>query len=211
MRASSSRLWGRLHEAEVGPRLGVAVGALDGGLQPFDLASVGSGEDHEVRVASRVQGGSQFQDHLLSRDHLLTLEVPAALRRDLVLEQEAGSSGPLGLPHGAHDVVQVAMPGIAVGHDWHVDAQSHPPHDVGDLAEGQESDVRQAQQAAGDAESPRQDELDPGQLDQPGAEDVIRSQTANDPGLGQQFSQPRHTSHETASPPVWRSGHRPSP
>src|SRR5262249_4996787 len=52
-----------------------------------------------------------------------------------------------------------------------------------------EPDVRQPQQAGGGAEAPEEDRLQPGGLDQPGGEDVVGPQAADDARPGQELAQ----------------------
>src|SRR5581483_2132181 len=85
--------------------------------------------------------------HLIRRDHLLALEMAAALGENLILEDDAGGAGALELLHAAHDVVQVAVTGVAVGDDRDRHAVRHAPHGVGHLLHAEEVQVRQAVEA----------------------------------------------------------------
>ena len=71
-----------------------------------------------TKSASRagVESGPQLEYHFLAGNDLLALEMAAALGCDLVFQQDAGGPGPLELAHGADDIVQIAVAGIAVGH-----------------------------------------------------------------------------------------------
>src|SRR5262249_6580142 len=143
----------------------------------------------QIRVAARVERGLQLQDHLVGGDDLLALEVPAALRRDLVLDQDAGRPGALELAHRADDVVQVAVPRVAVGDDGDGDALGHAAHGGGNFGQGDQADVGQAEQAGGRAEAADEDGLQPGGLDEAGREDVVGPEAADDAGGVEQLAQ----------------------
>src|SRR6201999_3133048 len=76
---------GRLDEHHIGAGLDVTMRALQGLFQSFDRPGVGARDDDHVLTAG-VDGGFDLVHHLLDGNDLLSAEVPAALRRALVLE-----------------------------------------------------------------------------------------------------------------------------
>ncbi len=114
----------------------------------------------------------------------------AALGENLILEDDAGGAGALELLHAAHDVVQVAVTGVAVGDDRDRHAVRHAPHGVGHLLHAEEVQVRQAVEAGAGAEAADEHRLEPGLLDQHRRQHVVGAQRADDAGHLHQFPQP---------------------
>ena len=65
-------------------------------------------------------------DHLVGADQQLAAHVPALLGHHLVLELDPGDAGLLVELHGADDVDRVAVAGVGVGDDRHVDGGDDP-------------------------------------------------------------------------------------
>ena len=90
-RSSSSALR-RLDEERVRTGLAVCERARDRVLEPDRLPGVGPRDDDEVAVAARLDRRTQLPDLLGDGDHPLAAHVAAALRPDLILEEDAGGA-----------------------------------------------------------------------------------------------------------------------
>ena len=124
-----------------------------------------------TKSGSRALPRLQLQHHLLGRNQLLAFEVPAALRRHLILEQDARGPGPLELLH-VHDVVQIAVSGVAVGDDgiatrWAMRRTASAISVMSRPTSGKPEHAGRGSEAADE------DGFEPGQLDEPGGEDVM--------------------------------------
>ena len=144
----------RLELGEVGHRLGedrVRAGihqllrAVDRRLQPVDGPDVGARHDEEVRVAPGIHGRTDALDRRVLVDDLLAVEVAAALGVDLVLDVQAGDAGVLEGLHGAGDVHRLAEAGVGVDERGQVGHPGDLLGAPGDLGQGGQADVRQAQ------------------------------------------------------------------
>ncbi len=93
-----------LDEQQVCPRLGVGLGALNGGVEAVHCGGVGAGHDEQVLVAAGIARGLDLADHFAGLHHVLAGEVAAALGADLVFELDAVGARAL---QGAHGVVGV--------------------------------------------------------------------------------------------------------
>jgi hypothetical protein len=138
-------------EQQVGPRLGILLGALHGGVKAMHGGGVGAGHDEQVLVAPCIARGLDLANHLAGLHHVLAAEVPASLRRNLVFELDAVGARAL---QGAHCVVGVE--GIAkAGVGVHDQRQLHGVADaggvVGDVGEAHEGLVGQAEPHVGNA------------------------------------------------------------
>jgi hypothetical protein len=79
--------------------------------------------------------------------------MPAALRRELVLEVQPGDAGGLVRAHRARDVDGVAVAIVGIGDERDVDGLGQPARLVGHLSEGQQPDVGLSQQRRRRAEA----------------------------------------------------------
>src|SRR5437667_1767236 len=113
----------------------------------------------------------------------------AALGHNLVFEQYPGGAASRELLHRALHVVQVAVAGIAVGDDRDGYARGHTTNGVGHFAQGDEVQVRQAEQRRAGAETADENGLKPGLLDDQRGEDVMGAQAANNSGQDEQFAE----------------------
>src|SRR5437588_8979987 len=76
--------------------------------------SIGTCNDHKVRVLPGVNGGADFLDHFIHRDDLLSLHMPAFLGPNLVFDMQAGNACALILMNGTPYVDRVAIASISV-------------------------------------------------------------------------------------------------
>ena len=79
-----------------------------------------------------------------SADDLLVLEVPAALRRDLVLDLHRRRARGLDLDDGAPHVQRAAEAGVDVGDERDLDARRDPAHGRGDVVEAEQAEIGDA-------------------------------------------------------------------
>src|SRR5712691_3526378 len=76
---------------------------------------VGTPDDQEIRVTARFQGVGQALHKVLHGDDVLQPPVVGGtLGIDLVLDVDAGDPRDLKLPHTAHDVQRIPVPGASV-------------------------------------------------------------------------------------------------
>ena len=129
--------------------------------------------NHEVVVFAGVGGGAELLDLLLGRDDALALEVAALLGPLLVLEDDAGDARAHALAHGADDVERVAVAGVHVGHERHVDGCDDGPHTVEHLGRGEQAVVGGAEGCGGEAEAGGEDGVEAGLLCEPRGERVV--------------------------------------
>ena len=123
---SSSTISRRLDEERVGPGLAVREGARDRVLEPDGLPRIGPRDDDEAAVPARLDGRTELPDLFGDGDDPLPRMCAAALRPDLILEEDAGGAGAHQVAHRAHHVDGVAVAGIGVDHDGHVDRRAYP-------------------------------------------------------------------------------------
>ena len=71
------------------------MGAIHRGVEAFDRDGVGARDDQQVGIGARIDRGLDLGDHLGARDHLLALEVAAALGEHLVLDLDRVGAGAL--------------------------------------------------------------------------------------------------------------------
>jgi hypothetical protein len=164
---------GRLDEQHVGAGLAIAPAALERRVQAFDGARVGAGDDHEVVRAARLDRGPHLLDHLICRDHVLARQMPAALRRHLVLEMERRHPGRLVLADCAHDVERVAVAVVGVGDHGDADGLHETAGVVDHLAERQQPDVGASQERRRGAVAGHVHGFEARLLDQPRRQRVV--------------------------------------
>jgi predicted NUDIX family NTP pyrophosphohydrolase len=181
----------RLDEQRVRARLGEGPTAGDRLVQSVHRGGVGAGDDHEVRILPRLDRGAHLADHLVGVDDRLAAHVSALLRQHLVLQVDAGHSRLLVQRDGAQHVDRVAVAGVGVGDHRDVDRRRHPPRVVDHLGAGQQADVGAADQRRRRPEAGHVDDVEPGLLDQPGGERVVRTGRDQWTGRGEQLAQPR--------------------
>ena len=135
-----------------------------------------------------VARGADARDGVRPGDHAAVARVPAGLRRDLVLHQDARESrsrvprdGALGVHGVAVAVVGVADEGKARG-----DRLADVPPDVLHLAVADQARVRHREPRRGDAEAAHEAGLEPRALDERRAQRVVRARGLDDPGLRQE-------------------------
>ena len=134
-------------------------------------------------ASCRAESAAQKLNHLVGRDDLLALEVAAALGCDLIFQQDSGGTRSLELTDRAHDVMQIAVARVAVGHHRDGDSLGRAANGVGHFRQGQETDVRQSQKAGGGAEAAQENGLQPRGLDQACREDVSALEATNNARL----------------------------
>jgi hypothetical protein len=187
------------------PRLQVGLGPGDRLVDSMFGARVGAGDDHEVGILARLDGGLDLVGHVLGPDHLATKHVATALGPGLVLDVDGRGPGALvGADRHSH-VERVAVPGVAVGDDRHAGQRLGDGEDArGRLGFGEIADVRLGQQAGGPlepadvqgAEAHRGDQARPGS--------VVGAWRDEDLRAVQQLPQPGGVPGHDA-PPFWPS------
>ena len=144
----------RLDEDDVGAGLVVEPPAADRLVQAERGARVGAADDHEVVVFAGVDGRAELLDLLLGGNDALALEVAALLGPLLVLEDDAGDARAHALANGAHHVERVAVAGVHVRDERHVDGSDDGAHAVEHLGRREQAVVRCAEGGGGEPRSP---------------------------------------------------------
>ena len=151
-----------------------------------------------------------FPSHLLAGDELLALDVAAPLGIHLVLEMDGRDPRRLELPHRAHDVDRVPVPGIRIGDDGDrhrlgevVGHHRHLPH-------GEEADVGLAEEGVGDPGTGHVDGGEARFLDQPRGERIPGARHRGQlPRIQHGLERPALRSRVIhLVPPPGRTGHR---
>ena len=114
-----------LDEKDIGTGCGVDFGALECGLESLACAGVGPGDDHGVLVAAGVNRGVDLLHHFSRADHLLSVEMPAALRGDLVLQLDTSGPSTFQDAHRPGDRDRITEAGVRVDDKGQVDRVRH--------------------------------------------------------------------------------------
>ena len=179
------RLW-RLDKAQIDPCLGISIRPIDRAVEPFAGAGVGPREDHEVAISASVERGMKPIEHRGHRHDLLAGEVPAALRLELILDEDPRGPGRLELFHRPGDTRAVAMAGITVGNQWDRHPGRDPAHTFGHLRCRQQPEVGKAMRARCGAKAAEEEHFGTGLLDDAGREGIMRHQRPHEAGAGQE-------------------------
>ena len=165
-----------LDEEHVGARVLVATRARSiAAGRPSTARGVGPGDDHEVGRLPGRDRGADLREHLVGRDDLLALHVPAPLGRHLVLDVQRRHAGLLVLLHGPHDVDRVAEAGVGVGDDGQRAGPCDAAGVVDHLRHRHEPDVGTAEHRRGRSEPRHVGRVEPRLLDEAGAERVVHT------------------------------------
>ena len=121
------RLW-RLDKSQIDAGLGIPIRPVDRAVDPFAGAGVGPRQDHEVAVATGIERGLEPIEHRGHRHDLLAGKVTAALRLDLILEEDPRGPCRLELLDRPGDTRAVAVAGVAVGDQRDRHPRRDPPH-----------------------------------------------------------------------------------
>src|SRR4029077_8861544 len=78
-------------------------------------------------VAASGDSAADLRQIILSRDDLFTFEMAAPLRKFLILDMNGRYPAALEFTHGAKDVELVAVAGIGIGEDRHLDRGRNAP------------------------------------------------------------------------------------
>lgn len=152
----------------------VQVPAGDQGLDP--------GDHHEVGVALGVLGGFDPAAELRYGRQLLTARYEAVdLGEALVLDGDGGDTGRFVASDHVHDIVGVAVSGVAVGDHGHADRGRHRPGDAQEFGHGQDVRVGQAL-GRRDLQTARPDAVEPRAFRQAGAQRVVGAGDAHGAG-----------------------------
>ena len=136
---------------DVGASLLKPPGALHGGLEALGGAGVGAGQDEGACVAACVHGRLDLAQHLVGGNHLLAVEMPAALGADLVFELDAVGPRALQHPHRVVGVERVAKAGVGIDDERQVHRVADARRVVGNVGEAHEGLVGQAEPHVGHA------------------------------------------------------------
>ena len=107
----------RVGKDDVGAGFGVGLHPGERVLEPRDRDGVGAGDDDGAVVCPGRKRRAHLLDHLVARDDLLALHVPAALGKRLILDLHRRCACALELPDGAGHVHQLAVAGVGVRDD----------------------------------------------------------------------------------------------
>ena len=125
--------------------------------------------------------------------------MPAALRRDLILEHDGGKSRALVSLHRALDVLRAAEAGVAVSNQRDGDRTADVLSLVGELAIRDQAGVRHAEARGRDSEPAHEAELEAGFFDQASRHRVMAAGHHQDAGPLEENSQAFRWSHATRS------------
>ncbi len=140
--AISSQRLRSFDERQVGTRVERAVGARHGLVEIDDRASVGAGDDRELRFAPRRDGGANLRQKRLAIDDPLVVEMAAAFGELLILEMDRSHARSFELANGASDVQLVAVTGVGVGDHGNVHDGGDAPRVLDHLGHGHQAIVR---------------------------------------------------------------------
>ena len=113
----------------------------------------------------------------------------AALGKHLVLQDDAGGARVFERLDAAHDVVQIAVTGVAVGNHRDRHALRHTPDRVGHLLHAQKIQIRQPIEAGAGAEAADEDRFESRLFDQHGGQHIVRAERTDDAGSLHQLAQ----------------------
>ena len=122
--------------------------AIDRFRQALDCDGISTRQDGEVLICARVDGSPYLGYELIARHHMLARHVPAAFRRDLVLDHDRGRARLLELLHRTLDIGGISMTIVTVRKHRQIHRIGSPPHGVDHLGERQQFDVRRGDRAA---------------------------------------------------------------
>ena len=162
----------RLDEQHVGARFPVRRRPLERAVEPLDRVGIGARDDEEACVAPRVDRRLDLLHHLRGGNDVLAVEVPAALREDLVLELERVRACALERAHRALEVERIAEPGVRVDDDRDRHRLADRRDVGGHLGGGRESEIGGAEMRVRNSRAGDIDERETGGLDDPGGERV---------------------------------------
>ena len=131
------------------PTASAALARRIGFVEPQHRAAVGAGDNEEVRIPSRRDRRPDLREILVERNDRLVVEVAAFLREPLVFDMQAGDAAPLVFPNRAGRIEFVAVTGIGIGNDRHIDGGGDAAGVVGHLGHGEEPVVRITQRRRG--------------------------------------------------------------
>ncbi len=131
------------------PAASAALARRDRFVEAEHGARVGARDDDEVGIVPRGDGGADLGEKLVERNDRLVVEVAALLREALVLDVQAGDAAPLVFAHRTGRIELVAVAGIGIGDDRHIDGGGDPAGIVRHLRHGDEPVVGIAERRRG--------------------------------------------------------------
>ena len=127
--------FGTLDEEHIGAGIEEPLSPPQGCIHPFGIARVRPGNDEKVAAWPRIDRDTDLGDGVIGRDHTAEFGVTAFLREFLIFKLDAGSARGRIAAHGAIDIQQSAIAGIAVGNEWNADRAGDTAHAVEHLRE----------------------------------------------------------------------------
>ena len=128
---------------------------------------------HQVGIGPVLHGGADLVRELLGVDDLLARDVPALLRRHLVLEVEPRDAGLLVLPHRAHDVERVAVARVGVGDERDADGGREVSRVIRHLGQPGETQIGESEPRGGRPVARHVDGGESRALDESGRDAVV--------------------------------------
>src|SRR5260370_23573224 len=171
-----------------------------GVLKTMYSISIGTCDDHKVRVLPGVNGGADFLDHFIHRDDLLSLHMSAFLGPNLVFDMQAGNACAFVLMNGTPYVDRVAIASISVCDDRQVardgsDDSRNGGSAAHHLAHGQQTNIGLSDNTGSCPKACHVDGRKSCLSDEAGAQGIICS-GGNDQGrAGKQFTQAGSVAH----------------
>src|SRR5690606_11802518 len=110
--------------------------------------------------------------HLGCRDDTLAVEMAALLRKNLVLELNGRSAGPLKQADCPDRVHGIAEPGIGVDDNWQIHGVGHRGYSIGQLRHGCQADIGHTQVHIGNARASGINDFETEVLNNPGKERI---------------------------------------
>ena len=156
--------------------------------------SIGTCDDHKVRVLPGFNGGTDFLDHFIHRDDLLSLHMPAFLGPYLVFDMYAGHACALVLTNGTPHIDRVAIASISicderqVAHDGSDDS-SNGGSAAHHLAHGQQTNIGLSENTGSCTKACHVDGRKSCLSDKAGAQGIICSGGNDQVRAGKQFTQ----------------------
>ena len=187
----------RLDEQHVRAGREVRFTAANDFVHPGHEQGIAAGDDHEIRIRTRRDRGTDLLRGFLERHNRLSRQAPAPLREHLVFQMDRRHAGALIFPHRALHVELVAEAGVRVGNHRHLDRLNDGGRVVDHLAHGDEAQVRHTQAVQRRTTSRHVDGLEPDLLGQLGRHGAERARCNENMVPSKQLAQPgRRSFHQ---------------
>jgi hypothetical protein len=152
---------------------------------------IGARHDQNVRPRfPRIHCSANTHQRFVPADDGFAFGVPAAFRRDLIFQHDAGEPGPRVSLDRALDVLRAAESGIAVADDRNRDRAADVRPLIDELSIGDQPRVGHPEPGRRDGKAAHEPDLESGLLDCPCGHGVVTARHDEDPGLCEPLFEP---------------------